>query len=333
MLAAITQFIADNGIAYTSITPLPQSGGDRLYYRIVTDTATLIATYSNDVKENKTFFSFSASMLLANINVPKIIAISTDEKMYLQQDLGTTCLLDVIEQQGHTEANFALYKTVVKQLAQLNIRCANIIDYNLCLVNKQFDAKAALFDLNYCMQYFVQPLQIEVDEIQLLTEFIQLSNEIGNISPTYFMYRDCQGRNIMVQKDQVFFIDYQGGMQGPLGYDLGSLLWQAKANLPSAWKLQLLDIYINEANKLLPQPLDAAAFTTSYYKIVLMRLLQVLGAYGRRGLIEKKPHFISSIPFAIDNLQYWITCYNLQAEYPTIYNLLLQIIAIKHQFT
>jgi aminoglycoside/choline kinase family phosphotransferase len=332
MLEAIQQFIVDTGINYTSITPLALSGGDRQYYRVTTPTETIIATYSLDVKENNTFFSFTKTMADAGLQVPQLLATSKDATMYLQQDLGTTCLLDAIEKDGYTTTNFALYKTAVTQLAKLNITCADKIDYDLCLVNKQFDAKAALFDLNYCYNYFVQPLGIAIDVNTLQQEFDTLSQEIGAISPTYFMYRDCQGRNIMVQGNQLFFIDYQGGMKGPLGYDLASLLWQAKAKLPQTWKQELLQLYIQSANQYLPEPIHVNGFSTNYYKIVLMRLLQVLGAYGRRGLLEKKQHFITSIPFGIDNLQEWITLYDLQQQYPTIYTLIQQIISIKHKF-
>ncbi len=122
----------------------------------------------------------------------------------------------------------------------------------------------------------------------------------------YFMFRDFQSRNIVVNEDKLCFIDYQGGMRGALQYDVASLLWQAKAELSNEWKESLFAYYMDEADKLLPQPLDRALFTKQFHGYVLLRLLQVLGAYGFRGLFERKAHFLTSIPLALKNLRSFI---------------------------
>jgi aminoglycoside/choline kinase family phosphotransferase len=331
MREQLNQFLLENNIEPTDIEVLPLSGGDRIYFRVKNNGATCIATYSEDVRENRTFFSFSKALANLGIPVPQLIAIHTDATMYVQQDLGNECLLDCIEARGFTDENFELYKKCIEQLAKLNIEADKKIDYSLCLVNQQFDHKAALYDLHYCQKYFVDAMQIKYDNTLLQQEFKQLSTEIGNISPSYFMYRDCQGRNIMVQDNEIYFIDYQGGMRGPLGYDVASLLWQAKAQLPAVWKQALLKIYLKEANRYLPNDLDETLFIQNYYKIVLMRLLQVLGAYGRRGLLEGKAHFLSSIPQGINNLQQWMLLIDISTTYPTIYTLLNSMIATKQK--
>jgi aminoglycoside/choline kinase family phosphotransferase len=168
------------------------------------------------------------------------------------------------------------------------------------------------------------PKKIVFDAKKLQAEFEILSTQIGAIQPVHFMYRDFQGRNIMVHQEQVFFIDYQGGMHGPLQYDLASLLWQAKAQLPQDWKEDLMHIYLQSVQVLLPN-LDITAFKTNYENIVLMRLLQVLGAYGRRGLLEGKAHFISSIPQGIANIKTWQTQNNIAHTLPTLWQVLQQL--------
>ena len=328
----LAAFLHANNIAYSAIEALPQSGGDRKYFRIHTVDTTLIATLGENTIENNTFLSFSKTFAELELAVPAIIAQNKEGNIYLQQDLGQTCLLDMVLQHGYTSEVFLLYQQALQQLAKMQITSHVAINYDLCIANKAFDENAALYDLQYCQHYFADQVGIQYNKLQLQSEFIALSKVIGAIEPIYFMYRDFQGRNIMVHHQQVFFIDYQGGMQGPLAYDVASLLWQAKAQLPPSWKIDLFNYYIQCANEYLPFKIAIEKFTEDYYLIVLMRLLQVLGAYGRRGLQEKKNHFISSIPYGIHHLQEWMQLKNIAIQYPTIHQLLVEIIKLKSAF-
>src|SRR6185295_1376361 len=111
-------------------------------------------------------------------------------------------------------------------------------------------------------------------------------------------------RNIFIEPDNsVHFIDYQGGMKGAPQYDVASMLWQARANLPEEWKEGLLADYMNVFEMLIDAPLDKLIFRSQYNGYVLIRLLQVLGAYGFRGLFERKAQFLTAIPLGLRNLK------------------------------
>ncbi|MFM2387250.1 MAG: hypothetical protein RL660_2007 [Bacteroidota bacterium] len=321
--AAIKALCASANLVCKTIEWLPQSGGDRLYARVQTDRDAFIATLSDNISENNTFLQWAQTLSSLHISVPNIIAVNEHKTAYLQQDLGTICLLDFVLKGGFTEQAFAYYKKVLAQLVQIQILGHQKIDYSLCLAAKRFDYKAALFDLNYFLQYYVSTTSIVYNEKLLQAEFEQLAKNIDNISPQGFMYRDLQGRNIMVQDADVFFIDFQGGMQGPPQYDVASLLYQAKANLPNQWREDLLRYYINEYCKL--STIDTAKFEKDYYNIVLMRLLQVLGAYGRRGIIEGKQHFLASIPFGIANVKEYASQQQLQNRMPLLAEIIAQL--------
>ena len=180
------------------------------------------------------------------------------------------------------------------------------LDYSVCLTAKEFGKQAILSDLLYFKYYFLDTLQLPYDKQAMMDDFEALSTYLTRTENKYFMFRDFQSRNIIVNDDEVQFIDFQGGMKGALQYDVASLLWQAKAELSEKWKDDLLEFYIDEINKLLDRPVDKITFVSQYNGYVLIRLLQVMGAYGFRGLFERKAHFLASIPLGLKNLKFFL---------------------------
>ena len=290
----------------TGIDKLPQSGGDRIYFRIHTEGQTFIATYSDNIKENETFLYFTEHFGTTAAPVPDVLAVNETGTAYLQEDLGTISLLSKVEEEGYTEHVKSLYKKTLQVLAQLQIKGNKDLDYDRCITSKTFGAQAILSDLLYFKYYFLDTLKIPYDKEKLVADTESLSAYLGDAEHRYFMFRDFQSRNVMIKNEEPFFIDYQGGMNGALQYDAASLLWQAKANLPDDWKNELLEHYISCVQKELQQPIGREIFVKQYNGYVLVRLLQVLGAYGFRGLFERKAHFLTSIPLALNNLKWFL---------------------------
>jgi aminoglycoside/choline kinase family phosphotransferase len=288
------------------IEKLPQSGSDRIYFRIYAGKDTFIATYNINIRENETFFYFSHHFKTAGLPMPTIYTANEEKTVYIQEDLGTESLLDQLEQHGHNEYTYGLYQQTLSQLAKVQIEGDRDLDYERCLTAKEFGKQAILSDLLYFKYYFVDTLKVPYDKQTMLNDFETLSSYLNNSDQKYFLFRDFQSRNVIVNNDEVHFIDFQGGMKGALQYDVASLLWQAKANLSEDWKDKLLDGYINEVELLLNEQVDRKIFISQYNGYVLIRLLQVLGAYGFRGLFERKAHFLTSIPLALRNLKFFI---------------------------
>ena len=285
---------------------LPKSGGDRIYFRIVTEKDSYIATYNENIRENETFLHFTKQFSTINAPVPFIYFTSNDGKMYIQQDFGATSLLNALEQFGQNEYVYELFKKSLKALAWLQIKGINNFDYTYCLTSKEFGKQAIISDLLYFKYYFLDTLRIAYDKEKLIDDFEALSNYLTRVEHTYFMFRDFQSRNIYIQNNEVHFIDYQGGMRGALQYDVASLLWQARANLTDEWKNSLLEYYMDCVSEILNKPLDRIRFVSQYNGYVLIRLMQVLGAYGFRGLFERKAQFLTSIPLALTNLKWFL---------------------------
>ena len=300
-----------------NIDKLPQAGSERYYYRLITDAGNYIATHGANIKENETFFYFSKHFAEKQLCTATIFAINDKKDIYIQEDFGNTSLLDKLEMKGYCDEVYELYKQSLNQLAVLQIKGHEGLDYKKCLTNASFGKEAIMADLLYFKYYFLDVLRQPYDKQKLIKDFEALSNYLSHTEYKFFMFRDFQSRNIMVDKESnVHFIDYQGGMKGAPQYDVASLLWQAKANLPDEWKQRLLEDYMTAFETIIEQPIDKDVFRSQYNGYVLIRLLQVLGAYGFRGLFERKAHFLTSIPLALQNLQWFVQHQNIGITLP-----------------
>jgi aminoglycoside/choline kinase family phosphotransferase len=277
----------------------------------------VIGTYGNNIKENEAFFYFSEHFKKKGLAVPEILAISDDRQFYLQEDFGDASLLHLLESKGFTEEIYQLFAKTTTALAELQVKGDEGLNYNKCLTNKEFGKQAILADLLYFKYYFLDALRRPYDKQKLIDDFEALSNYLTRTEYQYFLFRDFQSRNIMVSQDnKVHFIDYQGGMKGAPQYDLASLLWQARANLSADWKQRLLEDYMDAFESTINSKIDRKLFKSQYNGYVLIRLLQVLGAYGFRGLFERKAQFLTSIPLALRNLKEFLSQHSVGIAVP-----------------
>jgi RNase adapter protein RapZ len=310
-------FNAFSTAAITAVDKLPQAGSERQYFRLHTADSSYIATCGANVKENEAFIYFSAHFAAKNLRTPRILAVSADKRIYVQEDFGNTSLLDELEKQGYQQPVYHLYQQSLQQLARLQVHGHDGMDYKKCLTNASFGKEAIMADLLYFKYYFLDALRRPYDKQNLIKDFEALSNYLSHTEYKFFMFRDFQSRNIMVDKNaRVHFIDYQGGMKGAPQYDVASLLWQAKANLPDDWKQGLLDDYMDAFEATVGEEINRQIFRSQYNGYVLIRLLQVLGAYGFRGLFERKAHFLTSIPLALQNLRWFVEHHSLGIALP-----------------
>ena len=298
------------GIEPDSIDVLQQSGSERRYFRIHEKDKSVIGTYGANIQENDTFIYFSQQFKAKKLAVPEIYKVSDDKMFYLQEDFGDVSLLHHLETDGFSDNVYSLFKKSLEALASLQVSGDEGLDYSKCLTNTVFGKEAIMADLLYFKYYFLDALRKPYDKQKLINDFEALSNYLTHTEYKYFMFRDFQSRNILITPstgagsgEAVHFIDYQGGMKGAPQYDVASMLWQARANLTEEWKESLLADYMNAFESIIGNSVDRAIFRSQYNGYVLIRLLQVLGAYGFRGLFERKAQFLTSIPLALHNLK------------------------------
>lgn len=310
---------------------IAQSGSDRKYFRITGDTKTVIGTYSADFKENRAFIRFTQHFWNKNLPVPEIFAENLRDGVYLQEDLGDQQLFSLLPQRGNTWSDelIDLYKKSVAALAELQILGGADLDYSVCYPRAAFDKQSMLWDLNYFKHYFLKLVKIPFDEQALEDDFQRFCNYLLLAESEYFLFRDFQSRNIMIKDNNPYFIDYQGGRKGALQYDVASLLYQARGAVPTEVKKTVFNHYLDAVENHIK--VDRPFFTDLYYGFVLIRCLQALGAYGFRGLYERKEHFIMSIPPAIDQMEQILGMIKLPVKMPELFRC-LELICKSEEF-
>ena len=313
---------------FNRIEKLSQSGSARQYFRIFSEKETIIGVYNNDIKENKAFFSFTNFFQTQHIKVPKIIKIDTNQQYYLLEDLGDETLFTFLtknrNKENINESVIHYYKKVLKQLPLLQLSGRNGINFSVCYPRFAFDKQSMLWDLNYFKYYFLKLVDIPFDEQMLEDDFQEFINFLLETDNQYFMFRDFQSRNIMLHQNESYYIDYQGGRKGALQYDVASLLFDGKADLPQELREELLQYYIEQLS--LHINIDTKTFKKYYFGFVLIRILQALGTYGFRGYYEKKSHFLLSIPFAIKNLKYLLPKFEFSSKVPYLIHIIQKIV-------
>ncbi len=310
------------GIAPTRVKPLQGElgGSGRKIIRLADDRKSAIGILYGVREENLAFLAFSRHFRRHNLPVPEIYAEDLDRGAYLEEDFGDVTLFDFLSTH-RTGDNVApqvaeAYRKVVSILPRFQIEAARDLDYSVCYPRGSFDRQSINWDLNYFKYYFLRLAGIPFSEQALEDDFERLTNLLLGADSRYFLYRDFQSRNVMLRGSDPFFLDYQGGRKGALQYDIASLLYDAKADLPPQLRQELLDFYIEQAGKF--AKVDREEFLKHYYAYVYVRILQALGAYGFRGFYERKAHFLQSVPYALKNLRWLLHNVNLPVELPTL---------------
>lgn len=285
--------------------PLAGSASNRKYFRLVDDKASYIGVLGTDAAENRAFVTLAEHFRSKGISVPAILGVSSDFQTYLQEDLGDDVLFNLYIRargrgEGLSEAEELLCKAV-SQLPKIQFEGAEGLDFGICYPQPSFDRRMIMFDLNYFKYCFLKPSGLEFNEVLLQDDFERLADDLLLEDSDTFLYRDFNSRNVMVKDGKPYFIDFQGGRRGPVYYDVASFVYHSRADYPQELQQRMLECYISGLSEY--KDVDREHFDTMLGRFRLFRLLQTLGAYGFRGMVEQKADFVVAIPNALRDLK------------------------------
>jgi aminoglycoside/choline kinase family phosphotransferase len=315
-------FVQHFSLPVARVQPLRDHLGasGRRIIRLIGQGQTAIGILYGVREENVAFIEFSRHFRQHGLPVPEIYAEDLSQGAYLQEDLGDTTLFEFLSKTRSGAAvapeSVEVYRKVVALLPRFQVEAGRDLNYKLCYPRDSFDRQSITWDLNYFKYHFLKLAGVAFNEQALEDDFGRLTDFLLGANRDYFLYRDFQSRNIMLRDDRPFFLDYQGGRKGALQYDIASLLYDAKADLPPDLRQELLDHYLASLANFIP--LDREVFMRHYYAYVYVRIMQALGAYGFRGFYERKPLFLQSVPYALKNLRWLLLNVKLPIEVPTL---------------
>jgi aminoglycoside/choline kinase family phosphotransferase len=295
-------------------------GSGRQIIRLTGKGVTAVGILYGVREENLAFLEFSRHFRKHGLPVPEIYAEDLDQGAYLEEDLGDMSLFELLSK-NRTGENISpqaieAYRRALAVLPRFQVEAGRDLNYKVCYPRGSFDRQSIAWDLNYFKYYFLRLAGISFNEQALETDFGRLTKFLLNADRDYFLYRDFQSRNIMLRDGQPYFLDYQGGRKGALQYDVASLLFDAKADLPPELRQRLLDHYLDTLDDFIDVKRDA--FLHFYYAYVYIRIMQALGAYGFRGFYERKAHFLQSVPYALKNLRWLLHHVTLSVALPAL---------------
>ena len=316
------------GSSPESRAEISASGSHRRYFRLQGGGVSVIGVIGTDRDENRAFITLDRLFRVRGIHVPKVFAVSEDGLCYIQEDLGDSILFNEVshgrESGEYSPEEEELLLKAIACLPKIQFEGGRGLDWNICYPQAAFDARMVDFDLNYFKYCFLKATGLEFNEVHLQDDFERLREDLLQDVGETFLYRDFQARNVMLKDGVPYFIDFQGGRRGPIYYDVASFISQARSRYPEQLKEKMVATYLEALKPYLD--IDPERFNERLRLFILFRTLQVLGAYGFRGYFEKKPHFIASVPPALDNLRRLLkTPFD---DYPYLNGLLGQLVSM-----
>lgn len=315
-MAMLTDILAKEGLTPAGVEPswqwLAADGSTRRFARIhLKDGRGYIMVAPDQAGPTELAEARSAALIGTHLAtqgapVPAIYGYDADSGLLCCEDLGDTQLYNLasatnFDQPDDVARLRTLYRQTLTALVAMQLKGRIGFSADWCWDTPSYSRQLMLErESGYFLRAFWQGLLAAPEPPGLATEFAQLATMAASAPATFFLHRDFQSRNIMVQEGRIRFIDYQAGRLGPLGYDLASLLIDPYVQLPPALQDEFYHFYLDELSAAMP--INRAEFARHYHCLALQRNLQILGAFAFLSTNRGKTFFANFIPPALNSL-------------------------------
>ena len=296
-LAELDNWLKENfGNIEYSLTPVSGDASFRRYFRFISQELNYIAVDSPPEKENNEAFVHVTHLLGAEgLPVPHIHYSSLDFGFFLISDLGDELLLNALNENNANE----LYKKSLNALAVIQQTSASSLPL--------YDEKLLLQEMELFREWFLtQHLSYELSkqDNELFDKTFTTLVDNALQQPQVFVHRDYHSRNLMnIEGKYPGIIDYQDAVQGPITYDLVSLLRDCYVTWPEEKVKDLAIEFYNNLNNEILKNTNAEKFLKWFDLMGIQRHLKAIGIFSRLNIRDSKPNYLSDIPRTLNYIK------------------------------
>jgi len=253
-----------------------------------------------ELAESRAAWKIGSHLHQRGVAVPELYGWDEESGTLCCEDLGDLRLHQVVEASS-SEEQVHRYRQALRALVVLQLDGAAGFDPSWCWDTPRYDRQLMLErESGYFLRAFWHGLLGRETPAGFAEEGTAIADRAANADCSFFLHRDCQSRNLMVQGERLCFIDFQGGRLGPLGYDVASLLLSPYAGLHPTLQEQLLTEYLDLLEARLPGA--RAEVAASYPYLALQRNLQIVGAFAFLWKVRGKSFFSGYLRPALRSL-------------------------------
>ena len=276
------------------LAPASADASFRRYFRVTRPQGTCIAMDAPPDKENVGPYLAVAGMLAGiGVNAPRMLARNAEQGFLLLTDLGSVTYLDALADRGRAGP---LYSDAINALVRIQGggagHAAGLPPYDETLLR---------FEMSLFTDWLLGRhlgLALDDDDSRGLAAALDLLVANSLEQPRVFVHRDYHSRNLMVcERDNPGILDFQDAVNGPLTYDLVSLLRDCYVDWPQdrvvAWALEF-------RRQAMAAGLDAGADQRQFLRwfdlMGVQRHLKASGIFARLWHRDGKSGYLPDVP-------------------------------------
>lgn len=285
---------------------LPGDGSDREFYRLIWKAGKSLILVHNPrkdeqgLRENRAYVMIGRHFERIGGILPRIYACSESGGLVLEEDLGDVRLFELVQKGNYVKS---YYEEALEKLIFFQKMGLQDFDTSWCAQTTEYDELVMLeYECIYFRNAFLKGfLGLDIEEERLRDCFVRIVSKAKEAPKDSLIHRDFQSRNIMVSDSGIRFVDWQGARIGPGGYDLASLIVDPYVSLKEEQRIEFYEYYRRLCERY--RHCLSKDFEETFRYLMLLRNLQILGAFGFLTKVKAKFFFLKYITPALCSLK------------------------------